>query len=190
MIDSIKQIDIDLFLWLNGQGHPLLDDFMLFMSAKMVWAPLYLLLIYLLYREYSWQFWKPLILIIIAVTLADQTTSSFMKPFFERLRPCHDATLEGVINVGKCGGRYGFASSHAANTFALATFYFTLFRNKWAGVLLVWAAVVSYSRIYLGVHFPADILVGGLLGAIFGFSMASISNRITRTPLNPATGSI
>ncbi len=173
MIETVSSLDRDLFLWLNSHGHPHLDGLMLFLSAKLVWIPLYIGLIYLLYRAYGISFWKPLLGVLVAVLLADQLTSSFMKPFFERLRPCHDPALDGlVINVGKCGGLYGFASSHAANTFALAIFYCTLFRARGYYLLILWAALVSYSRIHLGVHYPGDVLVGGLLGGLSGAIMA------------------
>ncbi len=181
MIETLSNIDRELFLWLNSKGHPHLDGIMLFLSAKLVWIPLYLGLIYLLYRAYGLNFWKPLLAVIIAVTIADQTTASFMKPFFERLRPCKDPSLDGLmINVGKCGGKYGFASSHAANTFALAIFYFSLFRFRWYYLLILWAALVSYSRIHLGVHYPSDVLVGALVGGLSGCSLAWLVRKYGR----------
>ena len=173
MIEQIKEWDHELFLWLNNMGHPELDGFMVFLSAKLVWIPLYLGLIFMLYRHHGNQFWKPLLFLIAAVTIAAQITSSFMKPFFERLRPCKDPQFEGLMTlVGKCGGRFGFASSHAANTFALSIFFVSLTRIKWYYLLVLWSALVAYSRIHLGVHFPADIIVGASIGAILGWSSA------------------
>lgn len=173
MIDQLKEWDEQLLLILNGLGHPHLDGVMIFLSAKLVWVPLYLGLIFLLYKHYGSAFWKPLILVIVAIALADQVTSSFMKPFFERLRPCTDSSLVDMLVIPKgCGGKFGFASSHAANTFALAIFYLQLSKTRWFWLLVGWAAMVSYSRVYLGVHYPGDILVGALVGSILGFISA------------------
>ena len=178
-MESLITWDQEVFLALNGLGHPYLDQAMLFLSAKLVWIPLYVFLIYLLYRHYGRKFWIPLVLVIVAVALSDQVTSGFMKPFFERFRPCKDPLLmDQVINVGKCGSKYGFASSHAANTFAVAVFFFALLRNKWLWLLVAWAALVSYSRIYLGVHFPGDIIVGGLIGTLFGWLLVLAARKL------------
>ena len=188
MKDLLISVDKQLFLWLNGTGQPFFDEFMLFMSAKLIWIPLYGFLIFFLYKNYGFNFWKPLLMVIITVSLADQITSGFMKPFFERLRPCNDPELKNLVSlVGKCGGRYGFASSHAANTLGLATFYLTFTRNRWFLFLLLWALIVSYSRIYLGVHFPGDIIIGGLIGAGLGYVLGKITLNIWSWKVNTTT---
>jgi undecaprenyl-diphosphatase len=179
MIEILKELDRELFLFLNGLGHPYLDQFMIWMSAKLVWIPLYLLIIFFLIKKFKRQAWIPILLIIAAVGLSDFITSGIMKPFFERLRPCKDPDLTGlVVNIGGCG-RYGFASSHAANTMALAVFLHLIYRNSYTVLLILWALVVSYSRVYLGVHYPGDILVGMIIGALLSAGLYfSISRKV------------
>ena len=130
--------------------------------------------------------------ITLTIVLADQITSTLMKPYFARLRPSHEPLLQSLIHIvdGYKGAKYGFASSHAANTFGAATFFFLLLRKnyKWIGLIFLWAAVATYSRIYLGVHYPGDIVVGGFVGALAGYgsfalfrlAKARIDNRRER----------
>lgn len=173
MIEFIKSIDLLILDLINGTGRPFLDPIMIFLSGKFVWIPLYLYLIFLLYEQYGKRFWIPLLFILISLTLSDQFTSSFMKPFFQRLRPCLDQSLAIVVEVVKgCGGKYGFASSHAANTMGLAVFYLMLLKEKkkiLAYAIFTWALMVGYSRAYLGVHYPGDVMVGFLVGGFFGY---------------------
>ncbi len=171
-------IDLDtiVFQLLNQAGNPFWDPVMLFFSSKWVWLPLYVYLIIRLYKIYKLDIWLPLILIGLMVTATDQLTSSLMKPGFQRLRPCHENTLESVSTVNdNCGGLYGFPSSHAANTMALAVFITGIWgvRSTLSLFMILWSLVIGYSRIYLGVHYPGDVLVGFLLGA---FSSVLIVN--------------
>jgi undecaprenyl-diphosphatase len=113
---------------------------------------------------------------------ADQITTTGMKPFFKRLRPSRDPALKELVHTvnGYKGGKYGFASSHAANTMGIAFFFWLLFANRyrWIWILFIWATVVSYSRIYLGVHFPGDILVGMLIGILSGYFCFSLNKKL------------
>ncbi|MFO7755913.1 MAG: phosphatase PAP2 family protein, partial [Bacteroidales bacterium] len=112
-------------------------------------------------------------IIILTVTASDQLSVHAFKEVFQRLRPCHEPELSGLVHTvnNKCGGLYGFVSSHAANSFAVAVLSLGLLRKKWftAGILF-WAALVSYSRVYLGVHYPGDIIGGALLGTLIAYA--------------------
>jgi undecaprenyl-diphosphatase len=180
MLDTLLKWDTQLFLLLNGLHSPFCDPIMVFASGKLTWLPLYLLLIYFLARKQGWKTIWWLIAIALVIVATDQISVGLFKNVFHRLRPCHTPELQGLIHlVGKCGGQFGFVSSHAANTFGVAAFLSILFNNRWATYsLLFWAAFVSYSRIYLGVHFPGDVLCGAILGAGIGISIWLLANHI------------
>lgn len=172
-MDYLLELDRKILLYLNSFHTPWLDPVMLFMTHTWVWLPLYLFLLYLIIKNYRKESWMALLAITIVIVLTDQITSGLMKPYFERLRPSHEPSLEGLLHLvdGYRGGNFSFASSHAANTLGTATFFFLLFRftNRWIGWLFVWAVAMTYTRIYLGVHYPGDILVGGIIGVLCGW---------------------
>lgn len=168
-MEEILELDRELFLELNSSFHnPWLDQLMMFLSTTTAWIPLYLFLLYLIIRNYRKQTWMVLLAIALTILLADQITSTFMKPFFERLRPSHEPDLREMVTIVDQyrGGKYGFASSHAANTFGVATLMWLVLKmyRPWIALLFLWTAFVGYTRIYLGVHYPADILVGFFVG--------------------------
>jgi undecaprenyl-diphosphatase len=183
-MEQLIELDKKLLVYLNSFHTPWLDPVMLFITRTEAWLPLYLFLLYLVIREYKKDSWVILLGIALTILLADQITSGIMKPYFARFRPSREPTLQGLVHLvdGYTGGKYGFASSHAANTFGTATFFFLLFRNskKWIWVLFVWAAFMTYSRIYLGVHYPGDILVGGIIGVLSGWAGYKFSGWLER----------
>ena len=168
MIDQLTEYDKALFRFLNGLHNPWLDQIMLMLTETVMWLPLFGFLAYVIVKEFKKESWIIFLGIALTILLADQITSSIMKPYFERLRPSREPSLKGIVHLvqGYAGGQFGFASSHAANTFGVATFfYFLLGKQKpWIAWLFVWAAFMSYTRIYLGVHYPGDVFVGAAVG--------------------------
>lgn len=172
MLEKYHYIDQQLFLILNGFHTENLDSFMLLITNKYTSIPIYLLFIVYLYRRFQNKSFLLILGLLASVGLADFITSGLMKPFFKQLRPCHEPIFFQFVNlVGDCGGQFGFASSHASNVFALFSFLlFSLkFRNMWTKFFLFWAILVSFSRIYIGVHYPFDIFVGILVGFLSAF---------------------
>lgn len=167
----ISGIDQSLTLFFNGLHSPFFDRFMLFITTQETWYLFYaFVLAYLGYHQKK-GFIISVVMIALLITLADQTSSGFLKPTVKRLRPCHEPAIkEQIHNPGGCGGQYGFTSSHASNHFAVAFFLFFLFRKrfKYTWVLFIWAGLIAYSRVYLGVHYLGDILVGSIIGSVYG----------------------
>lgn len=172
-MQTLLDLDRELLLYLNSLHACWLDPIMLWLTKTIVWLPLYLFLLFLIIKNYGKQSWIPIVGIGITILLTDRVTSGLMKPYFERLRPSREPSLAGLVHLvdGYTGGKFGFASSHAANTFGTATFFSLLFREKhrWMQWLFLWAALMTYTRIYLGVHYPGDILVGGMIGILSGW---------------------
>ncbi len=184
MLNWLVAIDTQLFLFLNGLHTPFLDPIMVFFSGKITWVPLYLIIIFFMYKQFGWRLLWPLLGVALVVVLADQTSVHLFKNVFERLRPCHNPDIKEMVHLAasRCGGKFGFVSSHAANTFGVATFLALLFKRRWFKVsILLWAAIVSYSRIYLGVHYPGDVLAGGLLGYICGIAVWNLYYGLNAT---------
>ena len=182
-MESLSTIDSDLFLFLNGLHAAWLDKVMTLITDMWVWMPFYLLLIYWVVKQYGKRCWWVFLAIGIVVLCSDQLSAHVCKPLFQRLRPCYNPDLQELIYLpkGMAGGRYGFTSSHAANTFAVAAFLTPVLRNyrPWLGIVLyLWAFISSYSRIYLGFHYPGDILCGAILGILVGLILWKVFQQI------------
>jgi undecaprenyl-diphosphatase len=169
----IEHLDQQLFLFLNSLHSPFCDQVMHAISGKIIWVPLYLAILIYLGIKYKRKFIIILLLIIIAATLTDQI-SVLLKNLVQRLRPCHEPGLNGLVHLfnGECGGLYSFVSSHAANSFDVAVLSLLFIKKRWFTIsIIIWAMVIGYSRIYLGVHYPGDVICGSLQGAFVGWSI-------------------
>lgn len=172
MIEFLKGIDVSLFFWINSKHNAFFDTVMHYASHDYFWAWFYAILLGLLIMIYKKRTAIIVLIVVLMIVVSDQSANLFKNVLFKRYRPCHNLELEHVIHVnGNCGGQYGFVSSHASNTFALALFMSLLLVRRYRFMpmlLFLWAAFVSYSRIYNGVHYPADVLGGAVLGIFSG----------------------
>lgn len=191
IVERVKEIDTDLFLLINGWHSPFWDTVMYWLSNKLIWIPLYLLLIYFLILYFKKQTIIILLFVAILIFLSDQTSVSLFKNIFQRLRPCHEPSLSNLVHIvkDKCGGQYGFVSSHATNHFAISVFLIPFLGKRlkyFTPLILFWAAIISYSRVYLGVHYPGDVIGGAILGSTLGLAISIICQYALKIP-NPKT---
>jgi undecaprenyl-diphosphatase len=169
----LERLDQQLFFFLNSMNSPFFDHVMHAISGRIIWIPLYLAILIYLVIKYKRKFLIILLFIILAATLADQA-SVLIKNLVQRLRPCHEPAFEGLVHLfkGECGGLFSFVSSHATNSFNVALLSLLLIRKRWFTItIILWATVIGYSRIYLGVHYPGDVICGSLLGALIGLGI-------------------
>ena len=173
--DSLQLKDKALFSLINGKWTAvLLDTLMPWVRDAKNWIPLYVIMIAFLFYKWGKNAWKWVGLVALNVTLTDQISSHFFKPFFHRLRPCADPEImyHARLLLDHCSGGFSFTSSHAANHFGVAMFIVMtlqpLLKNS-RFLFLIWAATISYAQVYVGVHYPLDVFVGALIGVIVGF---------------------
>jgi undecaprenyl-diphosphatase len=190
MIESLNTLDTRLFLILNGWHNSFFDPIMYWFSDKLIWIPMYLLIAFYIVKHYKRQGIYILLFIGLVILLCDQTASLLIKNIVHRLRPSHEPALAGLVHLSKAGpgGLYGFVSSHAANAFGVATFLAFSLNARFKILtywLFVWALLVSYSRIYNGVHYPGDVAGGIIVGIFIGWMLArvyvSVINRRLET---------
>ena len=175
LLQKILETDTNLFLFLNGINSDYWDTIMILITSKEVWIPFYIAILFFTFKRYRGKALLILIFLGITILLSDQL-SVLIKETVQRLRPVHDPRIQHLVhNVFRKGGLYSFVSSHATNTFGVFFFAYPVFRKKsFTLLLLFWAIIVSYSRIYLGVHYPLDIIGGVALGAIIGILIYKI----------------
>ncbi|MBS0011795.1 MAG: phosphatase PAP2 family protein [Bacteroidales bacterium] len=183
----LEKLDQEFFLFLNSIHSPWWDDVMVIVSGRLTWVPLYVIILVLIAIKYKRTVLLIIPIIILTITASDQLSVHAFKEVFLRLRPCNEPSLEGLVHTvnDRCPGLYGFVSSHAANSFAAAFLSLGLLKKKWFTLfILAWASLVSYSRIYLGVHYPGDILGGALLGALVAYAFLGLFRLLDEKVVN------
>ena len=182
-LETLLNTDQSLFTLINGKWtNGLFDRLMPWVRTSNNWIPLYLFLLgYVIYKKRAVA-WKWVVLAAINVTLTDQISSSIFKPFFHRLRPCADPQMlhQTRLLLDHCSGGFSFTSSHAANHFGFAIFLFLTVAvpfKKLKYIFFVWAALISYAQVYVGVHYPIDVIAGALIGLIVGWANGNLYNK-------------
>jgi len=189
ILSRLQEADENLFHFINTDlSAPWLDVFMMLMRNQYTWLPVYAILLFWFFKYSKEYFLLVLVFSIITFALTDYSSASILKPILARTRPCHNTLLYDRL-VANCGGMYGMPSSHACNHFGLATFWFlyaaNIYRQNWYW-LWAWALIICYAQVYVGVHYPGDILAGAILGGLYGlltfkvfyfFAMASAKRK-------------
>ncbi|PCJ67695.1 MAG: phosphatase PAP2 family protein [Bacteroidetes bacterium] len=185
MIESLIDIDKQVFIAIHqGLSNPFFDWLMPLLRKPLTWLPLYLLFAFLAVKKYKLQGLYIILATALIVAICDRFSAGFMKPFFERLRPCHEPSLAQYLrDLVNCGGQYGFISSHATNHFGMAVIFTWFFKKvssmsyiNW--VFYLWAGVISFAQIYVAKHYLGDVLVGMLFGILFGWVILKIFRKL------------
>lgn len=179
---GLNDWDTRLFIKINSDWtSPFFDSIFPWWREMTTWYPLYLFLLVFIFQNFGFKAWKWVVAFAVTITISDQLSSNFIKNHVNRLRPCQDPLMEGHVRMllNHCSGGASFTSSHATNHFAAALFIFTTLKpylKNWTYLFFFWAATVSYGQVYVGVHYPLDIICGAIAGSITGYIVSYIFN--------------
>ena len=183
-MEALQQFDAGIFTAINSWHAAYFDNFMWLVTKIGTWIPMILVLLGMLFFKKGWQRTVTFLIAIgLVILIADQVSASIIKPLVERARPSHNPDLNATIHIvnGYRGGAYGFVSSHAANCFGIALLLAFVFRNRaFTWTMVAWASLMCYSRIYLGVHYPGDIVCGALLGVLAAWIGYKVLRRFSQ----------
>ena len=183
LLQKLEEWDQWLFLQVNVHlSNSFFDGIMPYLRNAYFWTPVYIFLLIFVPLNLKKNGWWWCIIFLCTVSLCDMTSSQLMKETFKRLRPCHDLDFFQYVRlvVDQCGGKYGFTSNHATNHFGMATFIFLTLRpviKKWVWIGFLWAAIIGYAQVYVGVHYPFDVIAGGMIGCAFGWVLGTFFNK-------------
>jgi undecaprenyl-diphosphatase len=175
----LQKVDEFLFTQINSHfTNSFLDTVLPWARESMIWVPLYLFLLVFVFINFGRKAWGYIVFLLLTVLVTDQISSHLIKVWVQRPRPCADLSLQIPVRLllGGCSGGYSFTSSHATNHFGVAIFVFVTLSSifkKWKWLLILWAALISYAQIYVGVHYPSDVLCGAILGSFIGYCIAN-----------------
>ena len=177
----IQALDSALFVVVNHATHPLADLFFYWVTDRLFWIPLYVVLFFFIKKNRGWQ---GVLVFSVTIVISDQCSASLLKPFFARYRPCYDdhlLSMHSIHLIGEHIGIYGFPSSHASNTFAFATLFWRVFYTHYtySYLFFIWSTLIAYGRVYGGMHYPLDVIVGAILGISIGLLAFKTINRLS-----------
>ena len=183
-MEALQQFDAGIFTTINSWHAFYFDNFMALVTVIITWLPMILMLLYMLYMKKGWRKMLAVLLAVaVVILIADQVSASIIKPLVGRLRPSRNPDLQATVHLVNQynGGMFGFVSSHAANCFGIATLLAFLFKNQaFTWFMIAWASLMCYSRIYLGVHYPGDIVCGAILGVAAAAAVYYLAKQLKK----------
>lgn len=193
MFERLHYWDIYFFYKINSVWtNSFLDHVFPWWRDATTWYPLYLFLLIFIFLNFGWKAWKWVLFVVLNVTITDQLASHVIKYWVPRLRPCQDPSMHDIVRlvVNHCSGGNSFPSSHATNHFGAAVFFFCTLKpyiKNYAYLFFFWAATICYGQMYVGVHYPTDIIGGAIIGSMVGYILAFIFNKAVKLPALRAT---